>query len=291
MPFVFVVNGLARFFVGLLGIDPLEKGKFVTEEELKTLINIGKEEGVLEEDEQKMLTGVFDLGETLAREIMTPRADMVCVELHTSLSEIIKMVSDNGHSRIPIYQERRDNILGILYAKDLLKVTQGMETNLRNLLRPVEFVPETKKIDELLKKMKAKRTHIAMVVDEHGGVTGLVTIEDILEEIVGEIEDEFDVEPPSLRTLSENAYLIDAGINVYDLNERLRLGIPEGEDYDTLGGFVVHLLGEIPRTGDSVSHENLTFEVTQAERKRVLEVKLTVASISDSTENKELSDN
>ncbi|MFH1429728.1 MAG: hemolysin family protein [Candidatus Margulisiibacteriota bacterium] len=276
-PVVIVINGFARFLVHMVGIKVFEKGTFVTEEELKTLIDIGREEGVLEEEERQMLASVFDLSETIVREIMTPRTDMVCVDIKTGLSEIISLFSQKGHSRIPVYEEKRDNIIGIIYAKDLIRVTQGAEINVRSLLRPVQFVPETKKIDELLKKMRTRRIHIAIVIDEHGGVAGLVTIEDILEEIVGEITDEYDeIEEPSLQKIENNTYLVDAGMNVYEFNQKLNTNIPEDDDYDTIGGFVFNELGEIPKVGEKINYENLVFEVTQVKKQRILQIKLTV---------------
>ncbi|MFC1595746.1 hemolysin family protein [Candidatus Margulisiibacteriota bacterium] len=281
-PFVVVANGLARLLVRMAGVKTLEKGQFITEEELKTMIEIGREEGVLEEDEKQMLTGVIDLGETIVRQIMTPRVDMAYIDVNTPIEEIINLITQKGHSRLPVYEEKRDNIIGILYAKDLLKVSQGTELRIRNLLRPVQFVPETKKIDDLLKKMRTKRSHIAIVIDEHGGVSGLVTIEDILEEIVGEITDEYDeVEGPSLLALDDTSYLVDAGTNVYDLNEEVSITIPEHENYDTVGGFMAHELGEIPKVGDKITYENFDLEVTQAKKQRILQLKLTI----DNTEH------
>ena len=276
-PLVIILNGLSRFLVRLVGVKAFERGTIVTEEELKTMIEIGGEEGILEKDEQQMLSGVFDLGETAVREIMTPRGDMICINVATSLSDIIALVSAEGHSRIPVYEERREDIIGIIYAKDLIKVAHKGEIDIRSLLRPVQFVPATKKIDVLLKKMRTKRSHIAIVIDEHGGVDGLVTIEDILEEIVGEITDEYDdIESPSLRSINDKIHYIEASMNVFDLNQRLDLKIPVEENYDTIGGFVAHVLGEIPKMGEKIIHENLLFEVTQLEKQRILQLKLTI---------------
>ena len=276
-PFVFIVNGLSKLLVRAIGGKPLEKGKFVTEEELKTLIAIGQEEGVLEKEEGQMLTSVMDLGERTVREIMTPRVDMFCIDIETPLSELLAIVSEQGHSRVPVYEENQDNIIGVIYAKDLLRASVGLEQEVQNLLRAVQFVPETKRIDDLLKKMRTKRSHIAIVVDEHGGVSGLVTIEDILEEIVGDIEDEYDdKEPPPLQKTGDFSYAIDAGMNVYDVNSALDLNISDEEDYDTIGGFVVHLLGEIPKVGDHAVSGNLQFEVTEVIGQRVTKVLLNI---------------
>lgn len=281
-PFVVIINALGRFIVGIFGIKILDKGQFVTEEELKTLIDIGREEGVLEEDERQMLAGVFNLGDTVVREIMVPRIDMFSIDVNLSLNEIVNLVSEQGHSRVPVYEERIENVIGILYSKDLLKVAIGVENSIRGILRPAQFVPETKKIDDLLKKMRTKRSHIALVVDEHGGISGLVTIEDILEEIVGEINDEYDeLEKPSLFAIGDYEYLVDASMNVYDLNKELNLKIPEDNDFDTLSGFVIHKLGEIPKAGEKVRFENLLFEVTKVKKNRIIELKLNIIEVEN----------
>ena len=276
-PLVIILNGFSKFLVKMVGGKAFERGTIVTEEELKTMIEIGAEEGILEKDEKQMLSGVFELGETAVREIMTPRGDMVCINIASTLTETITLVSNEGHSRIPVYEDRSENIIGIIYAKDLIKAAHLGQTNIRSLLRPVQFVPASKKIDVLLKKMRTKRSHLAIVIDEHGGVAGLITIEDILEEIVGEITDEYDdIESPSLRSINDKVHYVEAGMNVFDLNQKLDLKIPEEENYDTIGGFVAHVLGEIPKMGEKITYENLLFEVTQLEKHRILQLKLTI---------------
>ena len=270
-PLVMVTNGLAKFVVKRLGINVLEKGQFITEEELKTLIAIGREEGVLEEDEQQMLTGIFDLGETVVREIMTPRVDMVCIDVTTPLEEILALVSEKGHSRLPMYAEKRDNIIGILYAKDLLKVSLGVETSVRGLLRPVQFVPETKKIDDLLKKMRTKRSHIAIVVDEHGGVSGLVTIEDILEEIVGDIADEHENISAEIVALEDGSWLVNGSVDIEELEDLLKIiFITEGSV--TIAGFLAEKLQHLPKKGERLFYEGYCFQIQQASIRRVFQV-------------------
>ncbi|MFA5928998.1 MAG: hemolysin family protein [Candidatus Margulisiibacteriota bacterium] len=282
-PFVMIVNGFSRILIKLSGRSTLDRGQFITEEELRTLITIGREEGVLEEEEQQMLAGVFDLGDTVVREIMTPNVDMVSVNVNTPVMEVLEIVSEKGHSRLPVYEEKGENIVGVLNAKDLLRVALGTENSIRALLRPVQFVPETKKINELLKTMRTKRSHIAIVIDEHGSISGLVTIEDILEEIVGEINDEYDDEVEGLKIikLDEVSYLVDASTNIYDLNSQLKLNIPAHDAYDTIGGFVTHQLGEIPKVKDKVDYLNLEFEITQAKKQRILQIKITFKGINE----------
>jgi len=247
---------------------------FVTEEEIKTLVDAGEEGGAIEEDEKEMIYSIFDIGDTLAREIMIPRMDVLALDVETPLPAAVDAVISLGHSRIPVYQGNIDNVVGLLYAKDLLRVwKEGGQTSLRGLLRPACFVPETKKVDDLLAELQQKRIHMAVVVDEYGGVAGLVTLEDIVEEIVGEIRDEYDVNEESLyERVSDDEYLFDARIPLDDVNELLGLRLSSA-DSDTLGGFIYGQLGHVPASGEKVSANATQFEVLTVAGRRIRKVR------------------
>lgn len=239
-------------------------------------------EGNVDEAQKQMLEAVFDFKATTAGEIMTPRTDVDGIEVGASLEDVRRAVIDMGHSRIPVYEESLDHIVGVLYAKDLLAVLGNghHDFNLRKLVREAMLVPETKAVSELLAEFKTGKVHIAIVLDEYGGTAGLVTIEDILEELVGEIEDEYedDLEPrPTITRIDDNTIDIDARVYVSDLNDELDLDLPEDEDYDTVGGFVFSTLGHIPDVDESFEFDDLHFTVTAVDRTRVHRVRLQLA--------------
>ncbi|MGC8874214.1 MAG: hemolysin family protein [Chloroflexia bacterium] len=225
----------------------------VTEEEIRTLVDAGEQGGAIEAEERQMIDSILELDKTLVREVMVPRTDITALEVNTPLPQALEIILRSGHSRVPVYEGTMDHIVGLLYAKDLLRpLQQGrVDLPLRELLRPAYFVPETKYVDDLLNELRQQRTHMAIVVDEYGGTAGLVTIEDLLEEIVGEIQDEYDAEEPLVQDLGNGEFLCDARLSADDAAEAMGLELPEG-DFDTLGGFVYAQLGSIPRVGDKV---------------------------------------
>jgi putative hemolysin len=248
---------------------------FVTEEEIKTMVDAGEEGGVLEEEEKEMIYSIFDMGNTLAREIMVPRIDVLGLEVSTPLGQAVDALLTAGHSRVPVYQGSIDNIVGLLYAKDLLRAWKdaGQGGQLSALMRPAYFAPETKKVDELLAELQAKRIHMAVVVDEYGGTAGIVTLEDIVEEIVGEIRDEYDVNEESLfERVNDTETIFDARINLDEVNELLELHLPTGES-DSLGGFIYGQLGHVPAPGEKVPAELVTFEVLSVTGRRIRKVR------------------
>jgi len=248
---------------------------FVTEEEIKTLVDAGEEGGVLEEEEKEMIYSIFAIGDTIAREIMVPRIDMLALDVTTPLPEAVEAALSRGHSRIPVFQDNIDNIVGLLYAKDLLRAWRdgSQLAGLRALLRPAYFVPETKKVDELLAELQAKRIHLAVVVDEYGGTAGIVTLEDIVEEIVGEIRDEYDVNEESLfERVSDTEYIFDARIDLDEVNELLQLELPSGES-DSLGGFIYSQLGHVPTPSEKVTGAKVEFEVLSITGRRIHKVR------------------
>jgi len=280
-----------------LGGQKRESTQLVTEEEIKTMVDAGQEEGLIEQEEKQMILSVLDFGTTVAREVMVPRIDIVAMDVSTPLLEAVDFVIKSGHSRVPIYRETVDDIIGILYAKDLLKAVHASLAQaedlsdtpktatpaIETLVRKVYFTPESKRVNELLQELQSTRVHVSVVVDEYGGTAGLVTIEDILEEIVGEIQDEYDTEEPEYVRLPEgNGYIVDAGMLISDANELLQqalgeaatIKLPEDES-DTIGGFIYDQLGKVPVTGEVVHYNGLTAEVFEVSDRRILKVKIT----------------
>ncbi|MDW8070226.1 MAG: hemolysin family protein [Anaerolineae bacterium] len=246
----------------------------VTEEQIKTLVDAGEEGGVIEEEEREMIYSIFELGDTLAREVMVPRIDMVALEVNASIEEALHIIMRAGHSRIPVYEETIDNIVGILYAKDILKYWPHFETlRLRDILREAYFVPETKPVDELLQELQRRKVHIAIVVDEYGGVAGLVTIEDILEEIVGEIQDEYDSEEPSLVIVSPDEVVCEGRTDLDDINAALHAALPTDVS-DTVGGLIYSCLGRVAVAGDQVRFGDLELTVLAVAGRRIKKVRV-----------------
>lgn len=256
-PLNFVVRGVVRLFgVHSTGFNPLIQ----TPEELRLLVTQPSENGgaEMENDEREMLRGVFEISETVVREVMTPRTEMVAVPVEVTLQRLMEVATVEGHSRIPVYEGTIDTVLGVVLTKDLLRVLHergGADDpafDVRTILRRAHFVPDTKPVDELLADLRRQALHMAIVLDEFGGTYGLVTLEDLLEEIVGEINDEFDEVEMDFSPTPEGDVLIDAGVLIHDVNERFGLTIPE-EEFDTIGGFVFGTLGRVPEVGDAVA--------------------------------------
>ncbi|MBI4721187.1 MAG: HlyC/CorC family transporter [Chitinivibrionia bacterium] len=227
------------------------------------------ENGSLEEDEQKLVSSIFDFGDTVVREVMVPRIDMIAVNIYTSTAEALRIVNEAGHSRIPVYEETIDKIVGIVYTKDLLrKIVEGADFTLASVTRDVLFVPETKKIDDLLSEFKKQKKHIAIAVDEYGGTAGLITMEDVLEELVGDIQDEFDSEEELIERLDADSALCNAKVNLDDLKEVLGIELP-GDEVDSLGGFLYETIGHVPRVGDIVRRGAISYQITSVARQRI----------------------
>jgi CBS domain containing-hemolysin-like protein len=247
----------------------------VTEAEIMTLVDAGEEEGVIEEDEKAMIYSIFQLADTLAREVMVPRIDMLAIEDNTSLIDATEALLKTGYSRAPVYSDTVDNIIGLLYAKDLLAAWRrgGQHQPVANLCREAFFVPEAKMVDDLLAEMQAKRVHMAVVVDEYGGTAGLVTIEDVVEEIVGEIRDEYDfAEELRFQVLQEGEFLFSGGIDVDDVNQLTQARLPK-ETSETLGGFIYGKLGKVPAVGETVDAGGLQLTVEEISGRRISKVR------------------
>jgi CBS domain containing-hemolysin-like protein len=251
----------------------------VTEEEIHSLIDVGEQEGVINREEHAMIDAVLDLGDTLVREILVPRTEMVAVEITTPVTEVLETIIKAGHSRIPVYEGDIDHVTGILYAKDLLKLWGKLpeEISIRSVCRKAYFIPETKTTADLLKEFKVRRVHMAVAVDEYGGTSGIVTIEDILEEIVGEIQDEHDpVEQSGISRLDDGSYIFDARSHIEDVEDELNVQLPRGE-YDTLGGFLSHLMGHVPAQGEQGRYETMLFTVEEADARKVSTIRVSIA--------------
>jgi len=283
-PLNFVVQGVVRLFgIQSTGFHPLIQ----TPEELRLLVTQpgeGAGNGDIEDDEREMLRGVFEISETVVREVMTPRTEMVAVPVEVSLAKLLEVATEEGHSRIPVFEGTIDSVLGVVLTKDLLRVLHergGVADgpfDVRSILRPAYFVPDSKPVDELLAELRRQAVHLAIVLDEFGGTYGVVTLEDLLEEIVGEINDEFDEVEPDFAPTPEGDMLIDAGVLIGDVNERFGLRIPE-EEFDTIGGFVFGTLGRVPEVGDCVSVAGfggvMELRVEETDERRVSRLRLT----------------
>lgn len=269
-------DGLIRRLAGVAEITPEEMLEEKHEDFLSELEQ-HRLEGAVDEEEQEMIENVLELSDTTADEIMTPRTDITAVEVNTDLQTILNTIATAGHTRVPVYEERIDNIVGLVYAKDLLSEI-GKDTDsfqLKEHIRDAYFVPESKPLRALLHEFQAQKLHIAVVLDEYGGTAGIVTLEDILEELVGEIADEYEETPEeSIIRLDEHVFELDARTYVDDLNDAFDLDLPEDEDYDTVGGFVFTQLGYIPKAGEVFEYKNLTFTILSAEARRVNRLKI-----------------
>ncbi|MCI0518799.1 MAG: hemolysin family protein [Chloroflexi bacterium] len=263
--------------------DNIEDASSQMVDEVKTLVDAGQQEGLLELGEQRMIHSIFALGDRLAREIMIPRIDIFALDVQTPLAEALDALLTSGYTRVPVYQDTVDHLLGLLYAKDLLRVWRRGEPleSLKDLLRAAYFVPEAKRIDDLLAEMQAQRVHMAIVVDEYGGVAGLVTMEDIVEEILGEIQDEYDLgEESPYQELPEGQYIFLGRVDLDDFNEVLDSHLPK-EEADTLGGFIYSKLGRAPSSGETLRVDDLLLSVEQVSGRRIRKVRVARQSPAD----------
>jgi CBS domain containing-hemolysin-like protein len=262
------------------GVDVADDDDSDLSDEVLSVVEDHEDGGEVREAQKEMIEAVFDLSDTDAEQVMTPRTDVKGIEAGATLDQVKHAILQYGHSRIPVYDKTIDNIVGILYAKDLIKyVGEGEDFDLRSVLRDAMLVPESKNVAELLAEFKANKVHIALVLDEYGGTAGLVTIEDILEELVGEIQDEYEhaEHTPQIEHVGDQVLRVDARVEIDDLNDELDTELPEDEDYDTVGGFVFATLGHVPKTGEAFDYGGMRFTVTDAERTRVVRVEVQLA--------------
>jgi CBS domain containing-hemolysin-like protein len=266
-----------RALIGLANIllpgRGLKQGPFVSEEDIRQMAEVGHEEGAIEEEEKEYIHAIFEFGDTVVREVMVPRPDMVSISVTSGLDDVLDLVIRHGYSRIPVYRESPDEIIGVVYAKDVLRHVRNKRTDrdLADLARKPYFVPESKRVSDLLKDMQRDKFHLAIVVDEFGSVAGLVTLEDLLEEIVGEIADEYDREEPNVEPAGSNRYRVNARLPVDELNELLEVDLPNTE-WDTVGGLMMGVLGRLPSQGEEVEVGNLRFTAERVQGRRIAKV-------------------
>lgn len=281
-PLILILQETVRLIGMVFKINLKDQQTFVTRDEIERMVTIGEERGVFEEVERKMIHGIISFEETRAYEIMVPRTDVIAIPKDAPLQEAVERFMSHGHSRIPVYDENIDNIVGILYAKDTLKyfASGASSISIEDIMRKPMFVPESIHTDELLKLMKKDRVHIAIVVDEYGGVAGIVTMEDIIEEIVGEIQDEFDQESPDIQREEGGTWLVNGMVGLEDLSEVMSYPF-ESEDAESLGGLILSLAGNFPQSGEMFRYGDWTIEVLEVEDHRIKQLRLIPEELDD----------
>ena len=280
LPFVKLLTLSSNVLLRIFKIDSTDLEEKVSEEEIRMMINVGEEAGVINITEKEMIDGIFQFDDTLAKEIMTPRTNVFAMDIETPLDELVDKVLTEQYSRIPVFEEDIDNIIGVLYMKDLFVKIRHSEietTDIRQLLRPAYFVPETKNIDTLFKELQNTKNHMAMLIDEYGGFSGVVTIEDLIEEVMGNIFDEYDDSDDYIKKIENNAYIVDGLVSINDINEALNLDLPS-DNYDTIGGFVIDLMGSIPKENETtvIEYKNIVFKIEKVEEKRIDKLKISL---------------
>ena len=270
---------LSRGLIGLANVvlpgRGLKEGPFVSEEEIRQMADVAADEEAIERDERKLIHSIFEFGDMVVREAMTPRTDMVSISADATIEEGITAAIEGGYSRLPAYEESTDNIIGLVFLKDLVALARASKRNepIRTALREAVFVPEQKRVAELLREMQTKQFHMAIVIDEYGGTSGLVTLEDLLEEIVGDIADEYDVEEPSVERLPDGGLRVPGGTSIDDVSDELGIELPDTE-WDTVGGLVFNLLGHVPEEGECVRFQGLEFRTERVQGRRIVSVQI-----------------
>ncbi len=288
-PVVKILAFSTNSIVKLFGIDPSADEENVTEEEILMMVDVGEEKGVIENAQAEMINNIFEFDDINAGDIMTHRVDMTAIEADESVSEIIKVAIEDGYSRIPVYDDDPDNIIGVVYIKDLLNYIGKelpTEKTIREIMREAYFIPETKKCGELFAEMSEKRVQMAIVVDEYGGTAGLLTLEDIVESIVGNIHDEYDTEEDEIAKINDNTFTVEGTTDLDEIDELIGAEIPEG-DYETIAGFIISELGYLPKDGDmdTVELDNLKFTVLSVEDKRIAKVRIDITPREDENDS------
>lgn len=281
-PIIWVLNGFANLLLRLMGFKVNIGEAHHSTEELQYLLDQGRESGALDMVEHELIKNVFDFNERIVKNIMVPRTKISAIEMNCSAEDFIERITREGYSRIPIYDDNIDQIIGVVHTKDILPIiANGKELILRNIIRKPYFVPETKKINDLMAELQQKRMQIAIVLDEFGGTAGMVTLEDIVEELVGEIQDEYDEETPIVEKISDTEYMVDASANVHDINEFLPRELPESSDYDTVSGMVSDLFDKIPDVGEYTEFHGYNFIIMKKTQQNIEFVKLELIAISE----------
>jgi len=275
-PFIWVLNNAANLILKGIGIQPVtESERFHSEEELRLLITEGRKSGAIDQTEHQLIEKIFEFNDKQVKEIMIPRNHMVAINIDDPREKIFQIVTEEGYSRLPVYKETIDNIIGVIYTKDLISAAEHRQLiMLQDIIRPAFFVSSTKQIGNLLKEMQRKRVHMAIVVDEYGGVEGLITMEDIIEEIVGEIHDEYDIEAQEVGPDKSGVYLVNPIIDIESFNKKFNASIPEDTDYQTLAGFLQKATGHIPEIYERIDFKGMSFIITQKSGNRIMQVRV-----------------
>jgi magnesium and cobalt exporter, CNNM family len=280
-PVLRALQGIDSIMRRVIGVPAptTESQNDLIEQEILNMVSEGEVQGAVDRDEKKMIESVMEFADTDVEDIMTPRTDIHAIDKTTSLDDARAFIVETGHSRIPVYDDTIDNILGVLYAKDLLRIQNDAEFDITKTIRTVPYIPDNKPVNELLQELKEKKIHMAIVLDEYGGTSGLVTIEDIIEELVGDIADEYEPNESEPFVVIDDATVeIDARTRIDDVNEELRIDLPSDEEFDTLGGFVFSSMGRIPDVGEQVRHKNVTIKVIDAEPRRINRLRILIDS-------------
>jgi len=276
-PFIWFLNGFSNLVLRSVGITPMHGSEAHSPEELRLLFEQSKESGAMQDSQHELIENVFEFNDRMVKQIMVPRTKLAALDIASSEDQILDMVFNEGYSRIPIYRDTIDNVVGVLYVKDLLVVIRRSEPiNLEKLIRPAYFVPETKKINRLLQHFQTNHLHMAIVSDEFGGVSGIVTMEDIMEELVGEIQDEYDEEVPVVEKISDFEFRVSTAASILDVNDFLPYSLPEGEDYETVGGLINVIYGTIPDLNETAVFNEYEFKVLEKLQRNITAVLLTV---------------
>ncbi|MBM4165666.1 MAG: HlyC/CorC family transporter [Ignavibacteria bacterium] len=271
-PAVKVLVGTSNLFLKPFHDQTTFSESKISEEEFRIMLDEGTKSGIIDKTEHELISSIFEFTDTTAKEILVPRTDVIAIEITSEKEKLLRLVSDEGYSRLPVFQENLDNILGIVYAKDLISLAEHKVIVLHDIIRPAYFVPQTKKISELLREMQQRKLHIAIVNDEYGGTAGIVTMEDIIEEIVGEIHDEYDDELKEIETTADGSFLVNGKVSIGDFNERFGSSIPEEGEYDTISGFIQKLAGKIPEVKEEIRYDSWTFSVVKKSQRKIRQI-------------------
>lgn len=282
IPFVKLLSASTNILVRIAGLDKDSLDEKVSKEEIKSFVEVGREHGVINDTETEMINSIFEFDDKLAEEVMTPRTEVYMINIETPLIEYLDELMEERYSRVPVYEEDIDNIIGVLYMKDFFTEARkcGFENvDIRSIMHPPYFVPETKNIDQLFKELQAHKKHMAVLIDEYGGFSGIVSIEDLIEEVMGNIDDEYDEDEPDVEKIDDNTFIISGKLSINDFNDYFNVDI-KNENYDTMSGFIIDITGRIPKGTDekSVEYENLTFKIEKMTDKRIEKIKLDIYS-------------
>lgn len=272
-PVVIITTTISKFFIKLLGGKSDSNKPFITEDELKTMVDVSEEEGILKSEEKDMIHNVFQFGDLYAKDVMVQRVDIIALDIEESLDKIISVIKEEGFSRIPIYSNTIDNIVGILNVKDIIFMEDTKGFSLKNYMREITYTYEFRKVTELFKDMNKNRQHMVVVLDEYGGTVGIVTIEDLIEEIVGDISDEYDDEEPEIYVVKEDEYIVEGSVRIEDINELIGTKI-ESEEFDSIGGFIIGVLGRFPNISEEIIYSNYRFIIEDIDRNRIKKIRI-----------------